>query len=79
MPLSMIPRIELNLAEFTHQHLITQLPAPITSAHDLGITQPTGEKVMARQDWTERCPASTSTSGESAASYIVEGAWKPHR
>jgi hypothetical protein len=40
MPLSMIPRIELNLAEFTHQHLITQLPAPITSAHDLGITQP---------------------------------------
>ena len=35
MPLSMIPRIELNLAEFTHQHLITQLPAPITSVHDI--------------------------------------------
>jgi hypothetical protein len=64
MPLaaSMIPRIELNLGEFTHQHLITKLPTPITSSHDLGITQPTGEQVMSRQDWTERCPASVDTN-----------------
>jgi hypothetical protein len=54
------PRIELDLASVAS--LVTQLPTPIVSTHDLGALQPTGEAVMAKQDWTERCPASLDTS-----------------
>ena len=56
----MIPRIELDLASVAS--LVTQLPTPIVSTHDLGALQPTGEAVMAKQDWTERCPASLDTN-----------------
>jgi hypothetical protein len=39
-----------------------KLANPVIRAHDQGLTQPDGTKVVSRQDWTEKCPAGTQTS-----------------
>jgi hypothetical protein len=58
---SAIPRIELNLNAISEAQL-HKLKTSVTGSHDLGYKQPNGEAVGSRQDWTERCPAGTTTT-----------------
>jgi hypothetical protein len=53
------PRIELDLSAMTNAY---KLKRNIYRSHDLGYKQPTGRKVLSRQDWTEKCPAGRSTN-----------------
>jgi len=55
------PRIELDLSMISQAQLI-KLKTSISGAHNLGYKQPNGEAVGSRQDWTERCPAGTTTT-----------------
>jgi hypothetical protein len=58
------PKIELDLSDLNlDNHPGGQLlSASLERPHDLGYTQPNGDQVMSRQDWSERCPAGTGTN-----------------
>jgi len=53
------PRIELDLSAMSNAY---KLASSIERSHDLSYTQADGTTaVMSRQDWTEKCPAGSST------------------
>jgi hypothetical protein len=54
-----VPRIELDLSDLSK---ISKVAYPIMRPHDLALTQPNGDVVMSRQDWTERCEAGPATT-----------------
>jgi hypothetical protein len=57
------PRIELNLEGMTSAYKLTD---PIARQHDLKYTNNNGDAVQSRQDWTEKCRATTA-AGENNA------------